>query len=162
MRSATAAAATTTAAHLPHACRVVWDVIRRYDETARESLRRFCFRRMREGAGRRAPQPRHWRTAGRAPSSKRDLHSSSRMTPVGELALTRARGGQRRLSWKRTGEVRAQELAAAGQGGVAFVEHRGESLEHVRDARCDFEPDGDVGGGGLGGEPGGVVEEDLV
>jgi NAD(P)-dependent dehydrogenase (short-subunit alcohol dehydrogenase family) len=29
MRSATAAAATTTAAHLPHACRVVWDVIRR-------------------------------------------------------------------------------------------------------------------------------------
>ena len=58
--------------------------------------------------------------------------------------------------------MRAQELAGAGQGGVAFVEHRGESLEHVRDAGCDFERDGDIGRGGAGGEPGGVVEEDLV
>jgi hypothetical protein len=72
--------------------------------------------------------------------------------------------GQRpaKFSWTRTSEMRAQELASAGQGGVAFVEHRGEPLEHVRDARCDFEPDGDVGRGGAGGEPGGVVEEDLV
>jgi hypothetical protein len=62
----------------------------------------------------------------------------------------------------RTSEVRAQELAGAGQGSVAFVEHRGEPLEHVRDAWCGFEPDGDVGHGGAGGEPGGVVEEDLV
>ena len=37
----------------------------------------------------------------------------------------------RRLLWARTGKVRAQELAGAGEGGVAFVEHRGESLEHV-------------------------------
>jgi hypothetical protein len=58
--------------------------------------------------------------------------------------------------------VRAQELAGAGQGGLAFVEHRGESLEHVRDARCDFERDGDVGRGSACGESGGVVEEDLV
>jgi hypothetical protein len=58
--------------------------------------------------------------------------------------------------------VRAQELAGAGQGGVAFVEHRGESLEHVWDAGRDFEPDGDIGRGGAGGESGGVVEEDLV
>jgi hypothetical protein len=35
-------------------------------------------------------------------------------------------------------------------------------LEHVRDARCDFEPDSDIGRGGPGGEPGRVVEEDLV
>jgi hypothetical protein len=28
--------------------------------------------------------------------------------------------------------VRAQELSGAGEGGVAFVEHRGEPLEHVR------------------------------
>ena len=41
-----------------------------------------------------------------------------------------------------------QELAGASQGSVAFVEHRGEPLEHVRDARCDFEPDGDIGPGG--------------
>ena len=58
--------------------------------------------------------------------------------------------------------MRAQELAGAGQGGVAFVEHRGEPLEHVRNAGCDLERDGDVGRGGAGGEPGGVVEEDLV
>jgi len=32
----------------------------------------------------------------------------------------------------------------------------------VGDARCDFERDGDIGCGGAGGEPGGVVEEDLV
>ena len=44
--------------------------------------------------------------------------------------------------------MRAQELAGGGQGGVAIVEHRGEALEHVRDAWCDFEPDGDVGRGG--------------
>jgi hypothetical protein len=81
---------------------------------------------------------------------------------VRELVLTRARGGQRTLSWTQTGEVRVQELAGAGQSSVAFVEHRGEPLEHVRDARCDFEPDGDVGRGGAGGEPGGIVEEDLV
>jgi hypothetical protein len=36
------------------------------------------------------------------------------------------------------------------------------ALERVRDAGCDFEPDGDIGCGGAGGEPGGVVEEDLV
>jgi hypothetical protein len=54
------------------------------------------------------------------------------------------------------------ELAGASQGSVGVVEHRGEPLEHVRDARCDFEPDGDVGGGGAGGEPGGVIEQDLV
>jgi len=58
--------------------------------------------------------------------------------------------------------VRAQELASPSQGSVAFDEHRGEPLEHVRDARCDFERDGDIGRGGAGGEPGGVVEEDLV
>jgi hypothetical protein len=58
--------------------------------------------------------------------------------------------------------VRAQELAGAGEGGVAFVEHRGESLEHVRDAGCDFERDGDIGRCSTGGEFGGVVEEDLV
>lgn len=73
-----------------------------------------------------------------------------------------AEAAQVKLSWTRTREVRAQELAGAGQGGVGFVEHRGEPLEHVRDARCDFEPDGDIGRGGAGGEPGGVVEEDLV
>jgi hypothetical protein len=56
----------------------------------------------------------------------------------------------------------AQEFAGSGQGSVALVEHRGEPLEHVRDARCDFERDGDTGRGGAGGEPGGVVEEDLV
>jgi hypothetical protein len=67
-----------------------------------------------------------------------------------------------KFSWTRTSEVRAQELASAGQGGVAFVEHRGESLEHVRDARCDFERDGDVGRRGTRGESGRVVEEDLV
>ena len=105
---------------------------------------------------------RAWRRAGRAPSSKRDLHSSSRMTPVGGLLHTRARGGQPKRSWTRTSEVCAQELAGAGQGGVAFVEHRGESLEHVRDARCDFERDGDIGRRGTRGEPGRVVEEDLV
>ena len=59
-------------------------------------------------------------------------------------------------------EVRAQELTGPGQGCVAFFEHRGEALEHVRDARCDFEPDGDIGRSGAGGEPGGVVQEDLV
>jgi hypothetical protein len=58
--------------------------------------------------------------------------------------------------------LRAQELAGAGQCSVAFVEHRGEPLEHGRDARCDFKPDGDIGRGGAGCEPGGVVEEDLV
>ena len=58
--------------------------------------------------------------------------------------------------------MRAQELAGAGQGGVAFVEHRGECLEHVRDAGCDFDPDGDIGRRAMGGESCGVVEEDLV
>jgi hypothetical protein len=38
MRSATAAAATTTAAHLPHACRVVWDAIRRITSQATGAL----------------------------------------------------------------------------------------------------------------------------
>ena len=99
---------------------------------------------------------------GRPLTLKRDLHSSSHMTPVGGLLIARAGGGLLKLSWTRTSEVRAQELAGAGQGGVAFVEHRGESLENVRDARCDFEPHGDVGPGGTRGEPGGVVEEDLV
>ena len=37
---------------------VVWHVIRRYDGTAREPLRRFCFRRLRERASRTiAPRP---------------------------------------------------------------------------------------------------------
>jgi hypothetical protein len=67
-----------------------------------------------------------------------------------------------KLSWTRTSEVRAQELAGGGQGSVALVEHRGKPLEHVRDARCDFEPDGDIGRGCAGGEPGGVIEQDLV
>jgi hypothetical protein len=58
--------------------------------------------------------------------------------------------------------VRAQELAGARQSSVAFVEHRGEPLEHMRDFRCDFEPDGDIGCCGAGSEPGGVVKEDLV
>jgi hypothetical protein len=84
------------------------------------------------------------------------------MTPVDKAGLHIARGGPRRLLWARTGEVRAQELAGAGQGRVAFGEHRGESLEHVRDAGCDFEPDGDIGRRGAGGESGRVVEEDLV
>jgi hypothetical protein len=59
-------------------------------------------------------------------------------------------------------EMRTQERAGPGQGSVAFVEHRGEPLEHVRDAGCDFEPDGDIGRRGTGGESGRVVEEDLV
>jgi hypothetical protein len=58
--------------------------------------------------------------------------------------------------------VGAYELAGAGQGGVGFVEHRGESLEHMRNAGCYLERDGDVGRGGLGSEPDGVVEQDLV
>ena len=86
------------------------------------------------------------------------------MAPVGGLLHTRSRRrpAQAKLSWTRASEVRAQELAGAGQGGFAFVEHRGESLEHVRDARCDFEPDGDIGRRGTGGESGRVIEEDLV
>jgi hypothetical protein len=76
--------------------------------------------------------------------------------------LTTARGGERTFSWARTGEVRAEELAGAGQGSVAFVEHLGESLEHMRNAGCYLERDGDVGRGGLGSEPGGVIEQDLV
>jgi hypothetical protein len=35
-------------------------------------------------------------------------------------------------------------------------------LEHVRDARCDFEPDDDIGRGGAGREPAGVVQEYLA
>ena len=71
-------------------------------------------------------------------------------------------GAHGSLLWARTGEVRAKELAGAGQGSVGFVEDRREALEHVRDAGCDFEPDGDLGRGGAGGKSGGVVEEDLV
>jgi hypothetical protein len=51
----------------------------------------------------------------------------------------------------RTSEVRAQELADASEGSVSVVEHRGEALEHVGDAACDFEADGDIGRGGAGG-----------
>ena len=58
--------------------------------------------------------------------------------------------------------MRAQELAGIGQGSLAFVEHRGESLEHMRNSGCYLERDGDVGRGGAGGEPDGVVEQDLV
>jgi hypothetical protein len=58
--------------------------------------------------------------------------------------------------------VREQELAGAGQGGLALVEYRGEPLEDVRNAGCDLEGDGDVGRGGVGSEPSGVVEQDLV
>jgi hypothetical protein len=42
----------------------------------------------------------------------------------------------------RTNEVRAQELAGAGEGSVAFVEHRGEALEHVGDAGQGSRPMG--------------------
>ena len=76
--------------------------------------------------------------------------------------FVRRRSPLRLMLGTRTAEVRAQELAGAGQCGVAFVEHRGEPLEHVRNAGCDLEGDGDVGRGGAGGEPCGVVEQDLV
>lgn len=92
----------------------------------------------------------------------RHLHSSLGMTPAARLVLTSASGGQRRLLWARTGEARAQEFAGAGEGCVAFVEHRGEPLEHVRDARCDFERNGDICRGGPRREPDSVVEQDFV
>ncbi len=115
-----------------------------------------------------APAPRWrdariWRRAGRAPSSKPRPAFVAHDTRRRSAPRKSPRGPARvKLSWTRTREVRAQELAGAREGGVAFVEHRGESLEHVRDARCDFECDGDIGRGGAGGESGGVVEEDLV
>jgi hypothetical protein len=58
--------------------------------------------------------------------------------------------------------VRTRELAGAGQGSVAFVEYRGESLEHLWNAGCYLERDGDVGRGGLSSESDGVIEQDLV
>ena len=64
--------------------------------------------------------------------------------------------------WTGTCEVRARELAGAGQGSVAFVEYRGESLEHVWNAGCYLKRDRDVGRGDLGSESGGVIEQDLV
>ncbi len=59
-------------------------------------------------------------------------------------------------------EVVAGEPGDAVQGGVRLGEDGGEGLEDVRHAGGDVEGDGDVVGGGLGRQAGGVVEEDLV
>jgi hypothetical protein len=55
------------------------------------------------------------------------------------------RCGRLRLG-ARSSEVREQELSGAGQGGLAFVEYRGEPLEDVRNAGCDLEGARDLDG----------------
>jgi hypothetical protein len=55
-----------------------------------------------------------------------------------------------------------QELSGSIQRGGRVLEHRRIGLEDVRHPRSDVERDLDVRGGGLLGQPNGVVEEDLV
>ena len=55
-----------------------------------------------------------------------------------------------------------EEGAGCADGGVGFVEDRGEGMEDVGRVWGHVEGDGDVPAGRPGGESGGVVEEDLV
>jgi hypothetical protein len=48
-------------------------------------------------------------------------------------------------------------VPARGEGGLAFVEKACEGLEDVWNAGCDVEGDGDVVGGGAGGQADGIV-----
>jgi hypothetical protein len=49
-----------------------------------------------------------------------------------------------------------------GQCGICFVKRSGETLEHIRCPRSHFEGYLHIGGGRAAGQPGGVVEQDLV
>jgi hypothetical protein len=96
-----ATAAARTLASLPIAALVVWDALRRYNGTAREPLRHFCFRRMRERAGspaglsrlvrwrRRVPDAHRRRDVG-TPSGDRRPHGRDGPAALGAMARLRS------------------------------------------------------------------------
>jgi hypothetical protein len=107
---------------------VVWYVIRRYNGTAREPLRHFCFRRMRERAGspaglsrlvrwrRRVPDAHRRRDVG-TPSGDRRQHGRDGPAALGAMARPRSARwpGCARRSFSLTARNTSRESARASR-----------------------------------------------
>jgi hypothetical protein len=109
--------------------------------------------------------------AGRAPARSGAVNIAMSPRTGALVATVRTRPDQQRrpaslriplAPEKSAAQVLAQERAGPRQRGIGLVEHRGEPLEHVGDVGRALEGHRDIFGGGARGQPGGVVEKDLV
>jgi hypothetical protein len=68
----------------------------------------------------------------------------------------------RRLGPGSGAHARPEKFGDTVESEVALLKDGGERLEHVWNPRRHIEDDGHVLSGGAGGQPGGVLEQDLI